>query len=234
MYPRVEEVTRRRRKKKRESKKTEKMEIIRSGVGLSLLKISSPCAKKCELKKWEKMEIIRSGVGLSPQAISSPCAGERRRGCRKRGRRWKLLDPVLVFPRGRFLLPARVEKTYPCVARSNEATRRGSRRRDRRWKLFHPVLVFPRGRFLLPARVEKTYPRVEEVTRRRLDYFASITSPTPSLLSFLFAVVRCSSPSSLLPLAAIAVAVVVAAAPLTIRSARHLDSTVISILLTVY
>ncbi|RZS23795.1 hypothetical protein BHM03_00056769 [Ensete ventricosum] len=110
------------RKKKRESKKTEKMEIIRSGVGLSLLKISSPCAKKCELKKREKMEIIRSGVGLSPQAISSPCAGERRRGCRKRGRRWKLLDPVLVFPRGRFLLPARVEKTYPCVARSNEAT----------------------------------------------------------------------------------------------------------------
>ncbi|RRT34444.1 hypothetical protein B296_00056697 [Ensete ventricosum] len=64
-----------RRKKKRESKKREKMEIIRSGVGLSLLKISSPCAgrKNVSRKKREKMKIIRFGVGLPPRAISSPC-----------------------------------------------------------------------------------------------------------------------------------------------------------------
>ncbi|RWW38009.1 hypothetical protein BHE74_00056793, partial [Ensete ventricosum] len=37
---------------------------------------------------------------------------------------------------------------------------------------------------------------------------AWITSPTPSLLSFLFAVIRCSSPLSLLPLVVVAVAVV--------------------------
>ncbi|RWW01014.1 hypothetical protein GW17_00035970, partial [Ensete ventricosum] len=76
--------------------------------------------KKRESKKREKMKIIRSGVGLPPQAISSPCTGRKNVSpCRRsnevtrRGRRWKFLDPVLVFARGRFLLPTRVEETHP-------------------------------------------------------------------------------------------------------------------------
>ncbi|RWW43526.1 hypothetical protein BHE74_00050806, partial [Ensete ventricosum] len=80
--------------------------------------------KKRESKKREKMKIIRSGVGLPPQVISSPCTGRKNVSpCRRSNKvTWKLLDTVLVFPRGRFLLPALVEKMYPRVGRSNEAT----------------------------------------------------------------------------------------------------------------
>ncbi|RRT33347.1 hypothetical protein B296_00040421, partial [Ensete ventricosum] len=125
----------RERKMKRESKKREKMEII------------FILSRK---KKREKMKIIRSGVGLPLQVISSPCTGRKTyprveevtryhsawlrlistivglfravsiEGERRRGRRWKLFDPILVFPRERFLLPARYKKRIPC-RRSNEA-----------------------------------------------------------------------------------------------------------------